>query len=235
MRGLKKEIVAIIPARGGSKGIPKKNIHMIAGKPLLRHVLDQVLGTVLIGKVIVSTDDNEIACVAMQAGADVVRRPSEISTDESSSEAALLHTLEYLVENEQYVPDILVFMQCTSPLVLSEDIKAIIQVFMNTGADSALTVAPSHAFLWKQNAQGEAIAVNHDKRLRLRRQDLENEYVETGAVYVMDVAGFKKAKNRFFGKTVMYIIPEERALQIDSEHECDIAEFLLLKRQEQGE
>jgi YrbI family 3-deoxy-D-manno-octulosonate 8-phosphate phosphatase len=220
------ECLAIIPARGGSKGIPRKNILPVAGKPLIAFNIEQARRSRYIQRVVVSTDDDEIAEVARRYGAEIVRRPAEISGDSASSESALLHVLQVLQQEEGYQPDLLVFLQCTSPLTLAEDMDGTIQALLSQRADSALAVIPFHYFLWRQEAEG-AVGINHDKRVRPLRQEREPQYLETGAVYVMKAPGFLKARHRFFGKTALYVMPAERRLEIDEPADLQIAELRL--------
>ncbi len=223
--------LAIIPARGGSKGIPRKNIRPLAGKPLLAYNIDAARNSRYIQRVVVSTDDPEIADVAQQYGAEVVWRPVEISGDTASSESALLHTLETLQRQESYTPDVLVFLQCTSPLTLAEDIDGTITALLEQQADTALAVIPFHYFLWKPglDAQGQpdAAGINHHKSVRPLRQEREPQYLETGAVYVMRVPGFLEARHRFFGRTALYTMPGERRLEIDDPVDFQFAEVLI--------
>ena len=226
-----KMILALIPARGGSKGIPHKNMSLLAGKPLLAHTIEQALQSQSVNRVAVSTDDPEIATASTQYGAEVIRRPPEISDDKASSEAALLHALEYLREKEGYTPDIIVFLQCTSPLTLPEDIDGTVQALLDGNADSALAVTLFPHFLWQWDEHGEAVGINHDKRVRPRRQECKSQFLETGAVYAMRTDGFEKAKHRFFGKIAMYVMPPERCLDIDDPVDLIIAAALLQERQ----
>jgi len=222
-----KEYLAIIPARGGSKGVPRKNVLPLAGKPLIAHSIEQAQQSKFITRIVVSTDDAEIAATANTAGAEVVWRPAEISGDNASSESALIHTLQYLDESEGYRPEILVFLQCTSPLTRTADIDGTIESLLNEGADTALAVTPFHYFLWKYNPDQDAIGINHDKQARKLRQEQDAQYLEAGAVYVMRVAGFLEAKHRFFGGSALYVMPTERRLEIDEPVDLKIAEVLL--------
>lgn len=224
------EVLGIIPARGGSKGIPRKNIRLLAGKPLLAHTVELALQANVINRVIVSTDDSEIAAVSKEYGSEVVQRPAKISGDKASSESALLHVLNYLKKNEGYEPDVVVFLQCTSPLTLPEDINGTVKLLVDEDADSVLAVTKFHHFLWMHNEQGEAVGINHDKSIRLRRQDIKPQYLETGSIYAMRTKGFLKANFRFFGKTLMYEISHERVLEIDDLIDFQIAEAMLYQR-----
>lgn len=225
--------VAVIPARGGSKGIPRKNVRLLAGRPLIAHTIESARQASSVRRVIVSTDDAEIAAVSEQYGAEVVWRPAELSGDAAASEAALLHVLEYLQQTEVDLPELVVFLQCTSPLTLPADIDGTIQALVDEKADSALATTPFHYFLWHRSEAGDAEGINHDKRERLLRQQREPQFLETGAVYVLRTRGFLQAKHRFFGKTAMYVMPRERCFEIDEPVDLQIAEVLLQERIQQ--
>lgn len=227
------ECLVIIPARGGSKGIPHKNVQLLAGKPLIAHSIEQARRSRFVNRVITSTDDTKIAGISKQYGAEVIWRPAEISGDTASSESALLHVLEYLKFTEGYEPAITTFLQCTSPLTLAEDIDGTIQALLEKDADSCLAVTPFHYFLWKQDKSGDVVGINHDKHVRPLRQEREPQYLETGAIYVLRTSGFIQAGHRFFGKTAMYVIPPERRLEIDDPVDFEIAEVLIRKQEDQ--
>jgi N-acylneuraminate cytidylyltransferase len=177
--------------------------------------------------VIVSTDDVEIGTVAQAYGAEVVWRPASISGDTASSEAALLHVLETLQQNEGMLPEVLVFLQCTSPLTLAADIDGAVQTLVTENADTALAVTPFHYFLWQRTEDGDSVGINHDKQVRLLRQQRSPQYLETGAIYVMRTAGFLATKHRFFGKTALYVMSAERCLEIDEPSDLQMAAWLL--------
>lgn len=219
--------LAIIPARGGSKGLPRKNVQLLAGRPLIAYTVKSAFQATYVDRVVVSTDDSEIGEISKKYGAEVIWRPAEISGDTASSESALLHVLDSLIRNEGYEPDMVVFLQCTSPLTLPEDIDGTILALLNEDADSALAVVPFHQFLWRKLEDGNAVGINHDKSVRPLRQELEPQFLECGAIYVMQTEGFKKAKHRFFGRTAMYVMPRERYLDIDEAFDLQIAEVLI--------
>ncbi len=225
--------IAIIPARGGSKGIFRKNVIEIAGKPMLAWNIEAARASKFVDTVYISTDDAEIASVARNYGAQVIGRPTELAGDTATSESALVHALGVLKEQGKE-PDLLIFMQCTSPLTATEDIDAAVQKLLDEKADSCLTVKDFHYFVWKQNEDGSAEGINHDKRFRPRRQDREPQYKENGAIYVMKTDGFKKAGHRFFGKTVLSLMPPERCFEIDEPADLQIAEALLLRHQSEA-
>lgn len=218
--------IVIIPARGGSKGLPRKNVLPICGKPLLAWNIEAAMASDKVEGVYVSTDDPEIAQIARAYGAGLIDRPVELAGDAATSESALLHGLDYLVENGVN-PDLLVFMQCTSPLTATEDIDCAIRTLIDEGADSCLTASNFHYFVWNQNEDSSADGINHDKRFRPRRQDREPQYAENGAIYVMKVDGFREAEHRFFGKTVLSLMPAERCAEIDESVDLKVVEVLL--------
>lgn len=219
--------LCIIPARGGSKSIPKKNIIPIADRPLLAWSIEAARGSKHITRTIVSTDDMEIAGVARGSGAEVVMRPDAISGDLASSEAALLHVLERLQSDEDYVPDLIVFMQCTSPLTRASDLDGAIHLLIHSEADVVFSAAPTHAFLWRIDENGLAIGVNHGIHHRPMRQQKPSEYRETGAFYILRASGFRAHGHRFFGRIMLYEMPPERSVDIDEPWEVPVAELLM--------
>src|SRR5690606_27224646 len=221
LRALK--AIAIIPARGGSKGLPRKNVLPLCGKPLIAWTIESAAAAASVDQVVVSTDDPEIAEVSRRFGARVVMRPPEISGDRSPSEEALLHALEQL----ELTRGPLAFLQCTSPLTLPEDIDGTLAL-LDT-ADTAVTATPWHRFIWKGPLR-DARPVGHDKEHRLPRQELEPRYVEVGAVYAMKIEGLQRFKRRFHGSTTLHVIPPERGIEIDDETDFLIAQTLLRRR-----
>ena len=174
-----------------------------------------------------STDDAEIAKISKSYGAEVIIRPHELSGDDASSESAILHVLKSLGEKQAYNPDLIVFLQCTAPLTLPEDIEGTIHALIDRNADSAMTVALCHHFLWVRDEQGQVVGINHDKYRRERRQDRAPQYAETGSVYVMRTDGFLTARHRFFGSVALHEIPSERWLEIDEPHDLKFADLLV--------
>lgn len=221
------EIIALIPARGGSKGIPFKNIRHLNGKPLIAHSIENAKKANNIDRIVVTTDDKKISAISEECGAEVIIRPKEFSNDQSPSELALLHAIEHMKTTENYFPDLIVFLQCTSPLTLPVDINSTIDILINENADCALSVSPFHHFLWEKTEEDTFIGINHNKNVRELRQNMKLQYLETGSIYVMRTKGFIKSKHRFFGKIAAYIMPKERCIEIDEEIDFHIAETLL--------
>ncbi|ROQ96253.1 CMP-N-acetylneuraminic acid synthetase [Streptomyces sp. 2132.2] len=220
-------VLAVIPARGGSKGVPGKNLAEVAGVPLVVRAVQACRGAATVTDVVVSTDADPIAEAARSAGADAIRRPAAISGDTASSEAAVLHALDAFEELHSLTVDVVLLVQCTSPFLTSCDVESVAAAVATGAADSALTVAPFHGFLWREAADGAGgTGVNHDKAVRPRRQDRPQDLLETGAAYAMDAAGFRGARHRFFGRTLPVATDPARVLEIDDPHDLARARLL---------
>ncbi|MFD5392829.1 cytidylyltransferase domain-containing protein [Streptomyces sp. NPDC127097] len=228
-------VVAVIPARGGSKGVPAKNLAAVGGVPLVARAVRECRAARLVTDVVVSTDDAGIAAAARGAGAVVVRRPGDIAGDTATSEAAVLHAMDAYEAEQGASVDAVLLVQCTSPFIVREDIDGVAAAVVEGGADSALTVAPFHGFVWRDaetEVTGAAAAptgghgVNHDKSFRPRRQDRPQDLLETGAAYGMDAAGFRAAGHRFFGRTELVRTDPARVLEIDDPHDLARARAL---------
>lgn len=216
-------VLAVVPARAGSKGIPGKNLRTVAGRSLVRRAIESALAAASIDGVVVTTDGDAIAAEAVAAGAGVVRRPVELAGDEASSESALLHVLDAI---STPLPEVLVFLQATSPFIDPADLDAAVARVIDGRADAVFAAAPSHAFLWRTAPDGTAVAVNHDAATRPRRQDREPEYRETGAFYVMRTAGFLENRHRFHGRVELAVVDGAGAIDIDEEADLALAEAL---------
>lgn len=222
-------VIALIPARGGSKGIHRKNIRPVAGKPLIVHSIEQALHSSLVTETFVSTDDDEIAAISAAAGATVILRPAYISCDQASSESVLLHAIQALKQMGRPEPDLVVFLQCTSPMRHPGDIDSAVRTLLDKQADSLLSVSPSHRFLWAEE-EGAARSLNYDFRNRPRRQDMAPQFVENGSIYVFRTRGLLESGNRLFGNVVLYQMDESAAVDIDSMLDMKLAELILLER-----
>lgn len=219
--------VAFIPARGGSKGVPGKNIKNINGKPLICWTIEQALSSPEIDSVVVSTDSQEIADIAMKSGAQVPYiRPEFISGDEATTESAMLHFCDYL-KNNQLSYDNIMLLQATSPIRGVNRISNFIQYFERNSYDSVLSVSQSHRFFWKNKAVPSA---SYDYLERPRRQDIKDEdisYMETGSIYMTRLEKFVLYKNRLCGRVGLYETPEEESYEIDTYLDFSICETIL--------
>ncbi|MFJ8000924.1 cytidylyltransferase domain-containing protein [Streptomyces sp. NPDC096310] len=227
-------VLAVIPARGGSKGVPAKNLAPVGGVPLVVRAVRACLAARRVTDVVVSTDDALIAEAARTAGAEVVLRPAAIAGDTATSEDAVLHAMDAYAaprgEDGEGDPDVVLLVQCTSPFLTADDLDGVTGAVTEDGADTALTVAPTHGFVWRQDGAGrtepDGYGVNHDKANRPRRQDRPQEYLETGAAYAMRADGFRAARHRFFGRTALVPTDPARVLEIDDPHDLARARLL---------
>jgi CMP-N-acetylneuraminic acid synthetase len=210
--------IAIIPARGGSKGVPGKNLRPVGGVPLVARAARAALASALIDEVWISTDDEAIAQAAREAGAGVIDRPAALAGDEASSEAALLDALEQLDSD----PDVLVFIQATSPFIDAQALHGAIERVRDGENDVVFSAVETYEFLWTSAGNG----INHDAAMRPRRQDREPHYRETGAFYVLDVAGFVQARHRFFGSIGIAEVDPHTAIEIDTLEELELANLI---------
>ncbi|MEM6325525.1 MAG: acylneuraminate cytidylyltransferase [Bacteroidota bacterium] len=218
-------MLAIIPARGGSKGIPRKNVLPFAGRPLLAHSIRHASQSTSVTRVVVSTDDTEIAAVADAEGAEVVWRPEDISGDTASSESALLHALDTLREMNGYEPDLVVFLQATSPVRRPDDVQLAIETLIAEEADSLLSVSLVHGFVWRMEADGPR-SLSYDHRNRPRRQDAPVDVVENGSIYVFKPDVLRREGNRLGGRVAVYRQDPLDSFQIDEPGDFSLLEAL---------
>lgn len=229
----RQRIVAVIPARGGSKGIKDKNIIPLAGQPLIYYSIRAAQECSRIDEVIVTTDSERIAETARQCGAQVVMRPPELAADTAPTEPAMLHALAELKKRDGAYPQYAVLLQPTSPYRRPGALDRCLDIFFETGADSLLTVCESHSFFWKRKGRfGEAL---YDYRRRPRRQDIPDKdklYRENGSIYITKTGVLLKQKNRLGGKIALAPVSEEESYEIDSPMDLRILEGILCERKE---
>jgi YrbI family 3-deoxy-D-manno-octulosonate 8-phosphate phosphatase len=224
------ETVCIIPARGGSKGIPGKNIMDFCGKPLLAWSILQAQQAKMVSAVYVTSDDEAILRVAEDFGAIPIRRPDELSTDTATSEAALLHALDYIEKERVKRIDVVVFLQVTSPLRESEDIDGAVQKLINENADSLFSSARlEDFFIWQETEEGLK-SLNFDYARRLRRQDVKPQYVENGSIYLFKPDVLKTTNNRLSGRIATYEMDFWKTWEIDSLEDKALCEWYFMNR-----
>ena len=214
-------VVAVIPARGGSKGIPLKNLQRVGGVSLVGRAIASCKRATAIDRVCVSTDDERIKNEALAHGAEVIDRPDLIAGDTASSESALTHALDHL----QLTDGVLVFVQCTSPFIDPESLNEAVTRIQAGANDSVFSAVQTWDFLWSPTEQG-VVGINHDLRTRPRRQELPTAYRETGAFYAMDIAGYRKAEHRFFGIVGSVEVDRQGAVDIDEPSDLELARAL---------
>lgn len=214
--------VAVIPARGGSKGVPGKNLKRIGGRSLVERAVEACQQALNVDFVVVSTDDEDIAAHAGALGAHVVERPPELSDDNATSESALVHALDE-IGAEGVDPTVVAFVQCTSPFIAPEGLDEACRRVLDGRADSVFAAVETYDFMWRMGESGGVVGLNHDQAERLRRQDRRPDWRETGAFYVMSVSGFRAANHRFFGRIAVQPVAAADAIEIDTPEELDLA------------
>ncbi|QDV49962.1 acylneuraminate cytidylyltransferase family protein [Gimesia fumaroli] len=231
------DVIGLITARGGSKGVPRKNIRELAGKPLIAWTIEEALKSQELDRVIVSTDDKEIASISRQYGAEVpFIRPLKLALDASSHVDVILHTIDWLAENEQYEMEHVALLQPTSPFRIAEDIDGAIRYLKEKSAKAVIGMmeAPSHPICLRHINEDGLLVELSDVRdeSQLRRQALEDVYAFNGALYVFRVDAFKeKLTFRPYQETYGYIMPTERSWEIDTEWEFLVADLLMQNQQ----
>lgn len=227
--------LAIIPARGGSKGIKKKNIIEVCGKPLIDYTIRPVLELVAEGIVdtcIVSTDDTEIADVSKTIGADVpFLRPAELSTDNAKSIDLMLHAIDFY-EKKNINFDAVILLQPTCPLRTREDILEAINIFNSNNEDSLISVYKEEYIndlvMYKRNGNhGVPFSDQHNKGVR--RQDHGASYVRNGAIYITTVEYLKTKKMIISDIPLIYEMPKERSMNIDTESDLNLLRNILCR------
>jgi CMP-N-acetylneuraminic acid synthetase len=230
-------LTAFVFARGGSKGLVGKNFRPLAGKPLIGWAVEQALAAKRISRVIVSTDSDEIASAARVHGAHVpFIRPQELSGDRTPELLAWRHALEFLREAEGKLPSHFISVPATSPLRLPEDIDGCIDEYDKSGADVVLTVTPAHRSPWfnmvSRGCDGRFRLVNDDCKSDrvIRRQDAPEVFDVTTVAYVVRPGYVLEHDSLFSGRLSAIVVPRERAADIDTLLDFEIAEFLMQKR-----
>ncbi|MGM0444387.1 MAG: cytidylyltransferase domain-containing protein [Fibrobacterota bacterium] len=214
---------ALIPARGGSKGVPGKNIRPFLGEPLIVHSIRQAAEAV--DDVWVSTDDEKIARISRGAGAKIISRPRDISTDTATTESAVAHALDEIARLKQPV-DRVVLLQATSPLRPKGAVSNALARFEQTRCDSLLSISPTHRFFWR--IDGDRAVAEYDFLNRPRRQDMTADdirYVENGSLYIFTRQSFAAHSNRLGGEIGYVIFDEVYSMEIDTE-----TDFALLEK-----
>lgn len=230
------EILAIIPVRGGSKGIPGKNIKLLAGCPLVDYTIAAAKGSSYVTRTVVSTESPEIKRVVSLSGVDVLDRPAELALDETKTAPVLLQVVEELEKNEGYKPDIVVLLQATCPLRDSKQLDEAFDLFFENepfGCDSVFAgkmLGVTHS-MWRQNPDNGRYECLFDYRNRPRRQDVDKHYPllrETGATYIIKTEVMKEVRD-FIGKNPLVYFGGD-CVDIDDESDFDNAAKIIEKR-----
>ena len=232
---MKPAILSIIPSRGSSKGVPRKNIRPLAGKPVIAWTIETAFACHSLDRIIVSTDDKEIAEIARQYGAEVpFIRSNELAQDDTPDLPVYQHALSWLAEHEGYRPDIVVWLRPTAPLRTVQDVEAAIHLLIDTGADGVRSVCPAeHHPYWMKKLNGDRLVPfmeGIDLTRYYQRQLLPPAYCLNGAV---DVTWYTTVMDKgllYSGDVRGYVMPVDRSIDLDSELDFAIAELLLQRR-----
>lgn len=232
--------LAIIPARGGSRGIPRKNIAVLNGKPLIAWTIVVARESGCFDRIVVSTDDEQIASISREWGAEVpFMRPPELATYNTPGIEPVVHAVQWLESNEQYGSEYVLLLQPTSPLRMVEDIVAVVNMAEKNAADTVLSVctAKSHPFAtlkFAENGHLTGFVGSNWRELQKKypqRQDLPGAYVENGAL-TLTRRNIILESRTFYGKSMYgYVMPEERSLDIDTPSDLWLANRLLCERE----
>lgn len=227
------EILAIIPARGGSKGVPRKNIKPMAGKPLIAWSIEAARHCSAISRTVVTTEDAEIADISQEWGADVpFLRPPELAADETPGIVPILHALEWLSKYENYQPEWVMVLQATSPLRKSEDVMGAVEL-MRSGANSVVSVceAANHPYLAQQVGEDGTLTpfISVENR-DMRRQAFPPAYVLNGAIYLNKRESVLHDQKFLLPDTHAFIMPPERSIDIDTPWDFYLADLILRNR-----
>ncbi len=228
-------VLAVVPARGGSKGIPRKNITPLAGRPLLHWTIEAALACDRIERVLVSTDEPEIVDVALACGADVpFLRPAVLALDETPGIAPVLHAVRWLEEREGYRPEWVALLQPTSPLRDRDDIRGALALGEGRGAAAVVSVTEAaHHPWWMKTLDdtGRLRDWSEGSEGATRRQDLPPVYALNGAIYLVRRQALVEQETLAPDPCLGYVMPPERSLDVDTAWDLHLAELILTERQ----
>ena len=221
-------MIAFIPARGGSKGVIKKNIKLINGQPLITWTLKAAISSTRVSEIYVSTDDCDIADIGREYGVRIVDRPPELAGDQSTTESAIEHFVNFLpsLRTDQKI----CLLQCTSPIRERDELDNMYNFHQCGQYDSSFTACVVEQFLWRHSDYPAVLPLNYDYNARPRRQDRKKQdrlMVETGASYIFQADNFLKSRSRLHGKIGAFLVPNRNAKEIDTLEDLREAEALL--------
>jgi CMP-N,N'-diacetyllegionaminic acid synthase len=234
------KILAVIPARGGSKGVPRKNVRLVGDKPLIAYTIEAALAARdLLYRVVVSTDDEEIAAITRQFGAEApFLRPAELAEDRTPMVPVLQHAVRFVEEQDGARVDWVLLLQPTAPFRTAQDLRAAVALALQGGCDSVISVVQvfaTHPILMKRIEDGRLLPFCTEEKEGTRRQDYQPAaYMRNGAIYLTrrDVL---VEKNSIWGEVIRpYVMPEERSVNVDSELDFKLVELLINEREAKG-
>lgn len=226
-------VLAIIPARGGSKGVPRKNIKDLCGKPLIAWTIEEALKSKYIDRLIVSTEDDEIAKISKKYGAEVpFMRAKGLAQDNTPGIDPILHCINWLMDNEKYHSDYICTLQCTSPLRKSNHIDEALEMLGQKVADSIIGVCESEVSpYWMKNIKkGKLVDFIKNSHVYKRRQELPMVYRLNGAIYIGKTEILKKNRNWYTDNTIPYIMSNEDSIDIDTMMDFKFAELVMKEK-----
>ena len=229
----KQNIVAIIPARGGSKGLPGKNIKQLAGMPLICYSIRAALGSKYIDSVFVSTDDDSIADIAEKCDSRIIKRPAELAKDTSPTIDAIIHAIEFIKKDS--IPTVVVLLQPTSPLRTTSEIDGAIELFFEKDYKPVISMCEvEHSPYWCfKFHHGDTVPLFDDELMKMRRQDLPQVYRPNGAIYISTVSDLYKNNNFYSNNVVPFIMSTKKSIDIDNEIDFKFAEMLIMEREDE--
>jgi len=232
--------MALVPARGGSKGIPRKNLSPLAGKPLIAWSIEEALASVGVERVVVTTDDREIAEVSRHYGAHTpFLRPAELAQDDTPTIDAVLHAVEWLEEHEGYTPDYVLLLQVTSPMRIADDIDEVVSLAADKKADTVVSLTLTHSHPYWMMSLDEEQRLSTFMGFEFRelattygfRQNLPSAYSLNGALYLVRRTALLENRSLYGESCFGYVMPEERSMDIDKPLDLAIAEVVLRARE----
>ncbi|MCS4198106.1 acylneuraminate cytidylyltransferase family protein [Salinibacter ruber] len=217
------KVLSLIPARGGSKGLPRKNIKELCGEPLIAYTINAARESKRVDRTLLSTDDREIRNTALEYGAEApFLRPESLAKDETPTEPVVEHALQYVRKNWMGDWETLVLLQPTSPLRDEEHIDEALLEYAEADANSLVSVFEDHSYRWEKTGDG-ARRINYSTE-RTPRQEKSPDFVENGAIYIVDINSFLGSGDLQYGTTELYVMDESSSVDIDNKFEFWMAE-----------
>ena len=224
--------LAIIPARGGSKGIPRKNIISVNGAPLISYTIGAALASSRVSRVIVSSEDEEILDISERYGADIIKRPLELAGDGSSADAVIFHCLDTLKTEEHFIPESFVLLQATSPLRTYRHIDEATKLFIENSSEAVVSVfeSPNHPLKsFKINERGFITGIISNEYITTPRQQLPKAYIPNGAIFILKTEAFRKHRTILPPETLPYFMSRLNSVDVDDMNDLNYVAFLMKK------
>lgn len=223
------KLLAVIPARGGSKSIPRKNIKDLAGKPLIYWTIKTAQDSGVLDRIVVSTDDQEIADISQGFDVEVIMRLAKLAEDTSPTEDALIHCLDYLKEKDNFEPTVILTLEPTAPLRSAETIKGVVELYKTTDADSVMTVESEHECHMNLIDGKIDFLIKNPPR---RRQDRKPLYKENGGTYLTEIFVLKEKRKVLGNSLYGYVLPRNETVDINDILDFQIAEAIMKMKNE---